>query len=66
MGGDLDRAMPVVKKMPGWKCDITKCRRWADLPQEAKDYIEYLEKAVGCPIRYISVGADREAYLVKE
>ena len=66
MGGDLDRATPVVKKMPGWKCDITKCRRWADLPQEAKDYIEYLEKAVWCPILYISVGADREAYLVKE
>ena len=66
MGGDLDRARPVVKRLPGWHCDITACRRWEDLPRQAREYVEYLERAVGCPIRYISVGADREAYLVKE
>ena len=34
-----------------------------DLPQQARDYVEYLEKAVGCKITYISVGAEREAYI---
>ena len=34
-----------------------------DRPQEARDYVEYLEKAVGCKITYISVGAEREAYI---
>ena len=33
------------------------------LPQEARDYVEYLEKAIGCKITYISVGAEREAYI---
>ena len=38
-------------------------RKWEDLPQEARDYVEYLEKAIGCKITYISVGAEREAYI---
>jgi len=37
--------------------------KWEDLPQEARDYVEHLEKAVGCKITYISVGAEREAYI---
>ena len=37
--------------------------KWEDLPQQARDYVEYLEKAVGCKITYISVGAEREAYI---
>jgi len=66
MGEALDNARPVVKFLPGWHCDITACRTWESLPQAAKDYVEYLEKAVGCKIRYVSVGAARDAYLVRE
>ena len=66
MGEALDNAKPVVKFLPGWHCDITACRTWESLPQAAKDYVEYLEKAVGCKIKYVSVGAARDAYLVRE
>ncbi|MDM8201895.1 adenylosuccinate synthase [Allofournierella massiliensis] len=66
MGEALDNAKPVVKFLPGWHCDITTCRTWESLPQAAKDYVEYLEKAVGCKIKYVSVGAARDAYLVRE
>ena len=59
----LDTAQPVVEYLPGWHCDITAARKWEDLPQQARDYVEYLEKAVGCKITYISVGAEREAYI---
>ena len=66
MGEALDNAKPVVKFLPGWHCDITACRTWESLPQAAKDDVEYLEKAVGCKIKYVSVGAARDAYLVRE
>ena len=54
MGEALDTAQPVVEYLPGWHCDITAARKWEDLPKEARDYVEYLEKAVGCKITYIS------------
>ena len=50
MGEALDTAQPVVEYLPGWHCDITAARKWEDLPQQARDYVEYLEKAVGCKI----------------
>ena len=61
MGEALDTAQPVVEYLPGWHCDITAARKWEDLPRQARDYVLYLEKAVGCKITYISVGAEREA-----
>lgn len=62
-GEDLDNAKPIVEYVDGWKCDISKCREVKDLPKEAYDYVKYIEKAVGCPIKYISVGASREDYI---
>ena len=62
MGEALDTAQPWWSTC-GWHCDITAARKWEDLPQQARDYVEYLEKAVGCKITYISVGAEREAYI---
>ena len=64
-GEELNRAKPVVERLPGWKCDISGVRRFEDLPKEARDYILYLEKEVGCPIRYVSVGAERDAYFTR-
>ncbi len=55
---------PVFEKVKGWHCDISACRRKEDLPKEALDYIAYLEKACDCYIKYVSVGAEREAYIV--
>ena len=61
----LPDAKPVMKTMPGWRCDISGVRRWEDLPKEARDYVEYVEKAVGCRITYVSVGAERDAIIIR-
>ncbi|MDE6613005.1 MAG: adenylosuccinate synthase [Clostridia bacterium] len=59
----LDYCKPVFEKVKGWNCDISKCRKKEDLPKEAVDYIRLLEKLCGCKINYVSVGAEREAYV---
>jgi len=59
----LQDCKPVVKTMPGWQCDISSCRSWEDLPKEAQDYVLYIEEAIGCHITYVSVGAERDAYI---
>ena len=50
---------PVYEELPGWKTDITSIRSYADLPQEARAYIEYVQEAVGVPIGWVSVGPER-------
>ena len=59
----LDDCKPVFKKMKGWNSDISACRKKEDLPKEALDYIRYIERACNCKIRYVSVGAERDAYI---
>lgn len=66
MGKTLDDAQPVVETVPGWHCDITGVRRFEDLPQAAQDYVTRLEELVGCKIKYISVGPERDACIVRE
>lgn len=61
----LDHCEPVVEYFDGWKCDISNVRTWEDLPQQAKDYVLYIEKAVGCPIKYVSVGAQRDSIIIR-
>ncbi len=61
----LADAEPVETTMPGWKCDISGVRRWEDLPEAARNYVEYIEKAVGCPIGYVSVGPERDAIILR-
>ena len=65
MGEALNRAKPVTEYLPGWKTDITGIRRWEDLPKEAQDYVTYLEQAVGCKIKYISVGPERDQIIIR-
>ena len=60
---DLMVAKPIYEYLPGFHCDISHCRSIEDLPREAIDYIRFIESAVDCPIRYLSVGAEREAYI---
>lgn len=59
----LDVAKPVIEYVDGWNCDISGCRKFDELPPQAKTYIAMLEKAVECKIQYVSVGAEREAYI---
>ena len=62
---DLDRAEPVIETVPGWKTDISGVRRWEDLPKAAQDYVLMIEKAIGCPIAYVSVGPERESIIYR-
>ena len=59
----LKDAKPVFEYMDGWKCDITGIRKFEDLPEAAQKYVEYVEKAIGCRISYVSVGAERDEYI---
>lgn len=62
-GETLANAKPIYEYVEGFNCDVSACRKKEDLPKAALDYIDYLEKAVGCPIKYVSVGPDREQYI---
>ena len=59
----LDDCKPVFEKVKGWNRDLSKCRKKEDLPKEALDYIRLLEKLCDCKIKYVSVGAERDAYI---
>ena len=61
----LADAKPVVETVPGWKCDISGVRKWEDLPKEAQDYVLLVEKAIGCPITYVSVGPERDSIILR-
>ena len=56
----LLRAKPVFTTLPGWKCDIRGCKNYEDLPQQARDYVDFLEAHIGCPITLVSSGPKRE------
>ena len=56
----LNRAKPVLQRLPGWKTDIRGIRDFDRLPENAKAYVLFVEKEVGIPVRYISNGPRRE------
>ncbi len=57
---------PVYKIFQGWNCDINKVRRWEDFPDAFKQYVEFVEKECGVPVKIISVGPDREETIVRK
>jgi len=57
---------PIYETLPGWKQDLSQVRRWADLPSEAKTYVRRLETLAGAPIKMVSVGAERNATLIRD
>lgn len=61
----LADAKPVTETLPGWGCDISGVRRWEDLPAEARAYVEYVEEKIGCHIRYVSVGPERDSIIIR-
>ncbi|MFA6948999.1 MAG: adenylosuccinate synthetase, partial [Eubacteriales bacterium] len=62
-GDRLNRAKPIYDFVDGWNCDISNCRKPEDLPEKALSYIKYIEREMSCPIKYVSVGAEREQYI---
>ena len=60
-----EEVKPVYKEFKGWDCDITGVRKYEDFPQELKDYIAFIEKETGCPVKIISVGPDRKEIVLR-
>jgi adenylosuccinate synthase len=65
VSAQLDQARPVLEILPGWLSDISAIREFAKLPLEAQAYILYIEKKIGVPIHWISVGPNREQMIKK-
>ncbi|MDL2324491.1 adenylosuccinate synthase [Ruminococcaceae bacterium OttesenSCG-928-A16] len=63
-GARLDKAKPVLTTLKGWKTDISEARTKEELPPEAVTYIEFIQKSLGIPITYVSVGPERDAYIM--
>jgi adenylosuccinate synthase len=57
---DLRRAAPVYETLPGWRREISAVRRLADLPPNARSYLERLGRLLGRKVELVSVGPDRE------
>lgn len=57
---DCYKAKPVLKTMPGWKCDIRGIKEFDALPEAAKNYVKEIERLVGYPIRFVSNGPGRD------
>ena len=62
----LEKAKPVFERLPGWKCDIRGIKKYEDLPEECRNYIEFIEERIGYPITMISNGPDRDAIIYRE
>ena len=56
----LNIAKPVFEKLPGWKCDIRGIKKYEDLPENCRNYIEFVEKEIGYPIKIVSNGPARD------
>ena len=61
----LSHAKPVIEYFDGWKCDISSVCKWEDLPKAAQDYVNFIEEQIACPIKYISVGAERDSIIIR-
>lgn len=61
----LYQAKPVYSYLDGWKCDISGISKYDDLPEEAKRYVDFIEKQIGVPISIISVGPERNQTLFR-
>ncbi|KAJ4025248.1 Adenylosuccinate synthase [Fusarium irregulare] len=61
----LERAEVVYHEMPGWQKPTTGAKTFYDLPKQAREYIEYIEKYVGVKVKWIGTGPDREAMIMR-
>ena len=62
---ELEAAKPVYEYLPGFHCDISGCRTWEELPENARKYVEYIEQNIGCHIGYVSVGPERDSIIYR-
>ncbi|CDC49327.1 adenylosuccinate synthetase [Clostridium sp. CAG:58] len=57
---DLERAKPVYKTLPGWKCEIRGIKKYEELPENCRKYVETIEEELGVPVTMVSNGPGRD------
>ena len=62
----LEKAKPILKKLPGWKCDIRGIRNFDELPENCRKYVEFIEEQIGFPITMVSNGPGRDDIIYRE
>ena len=62
----LEKAKPVLKTLPGWKCDIRGIKKYEDLPAECRNYIETIEVELGVPVTMVSNGPGRDEIIMRK
>jgi len=62
----LEKAKPVLKILPGWSCDIRGIRRYEDLPENCRRYVEFIEEQIGFPITMVSNGPGRDDIIYRK
>lgn len=60
---DLADCSPVYEELPGFDGDLSRCTSYDELPQEAKDYVAFLEQQLDCPVKMVGVGPARSQNL---
>jgi hypothetical protein len=63
---ELAKAKPVYTMLPGWKCDIRGIRKYEDLPENCRNYIEFIEERIGFPITMVSNGPGRDDIIYRK
>ena len=63
---ELKKAKPVYEKLPGWKCEIKGVRKYEELPENCRKYIEFIEKELGVPVTMVSNGPGREDIIYRK
>ena len=61
----LEKAKPVYVKLPGWKCEIRGIKKYEDLPENCRNYIEFIEKEIETPITMVSNGPGRDEIIYR-
>lgn len=61
----LNDCKPIYKTFKGWKTDITGIKNYEELPKEAREYVEFIEKEIQCPIKKVSNGPKREDIIIR-
>ena len=62
----LEKAKPVLKTLPGWKCDIRGIKSFEELPENCRKYVEFIEQQIGYPITMVSNGPGREDIIYRK
>ena len=64
--GLLEKAKPVIETLPGWNCDIRGIKKYEDLPENCRKYVEFIEEKIGFPITMVSNGPGRDDIIYRE